>query len=149
MTLEPDRPPPAYRRVETYRGFVYPTAIDHVGHMNVASYVARFDEATWHFLARLGFPPGALRAAGRAFVAADQRIEYHREVLAGTLLHVETELTEYGRRSVRFVHRMYDSETGEPVATTRLVGVYFDTAARASTELPADVVARRAAELRR
>jgi acyl-CoA thioester hydrolase len=148
MTPEPDPPPPAYRPVETYRGFVYPAAIDHVGHMNVASYVARFDEASWHFLARLGFAPSALARAQRSFVAVDQRIQYRREVLAGTLLHVETELVEVRRKTVRWVHRMYDSETAAEVASMELVVVHFDTRERASAELP-DGVARRAAELRR
>ena len=43
-----------YAAIETYRGFVYPSAIDHIGHMTVQSYTARFDEATWQFLAQLG-----------------------------------------------------------------------------------------------
>jgi len=35
-----------YRAVETYRGVAYPWSMDHMGHMNVASYTGRFDEAT-------------------------------------------------------------------------------------------------------
>jgi acyl-CoA thioester hydrolase len=135
-----------YRSFETYRGVVYPWSIDHVGHMNVASYTGRFDEATWHFLARLGLTPGFLRRAGRSAVAADQKTQYKREVFAGTLLHVTTELQELGRTSIRFVHRMYDSETNEEVATTELVGVYFDTEQRSSVELP-DIVRERARSL--
>jgi hypothetical protein len=34
------------RQFDTYRGFVHPWCIDHVGQMNVQSYVARFDEAS-------------------------------------------------------------------------------------------------------
>jgi acyl-CoA thioester hydrolase len=125
-----------YRSFETYRGFVYPWSIDHVGHMNVASYTARFDEATWHFLAKLGLTPSFLQRAGRAVVAADQKTQYKREVRAGTLLHVTTELREIGRKSIRFIHRMYDSDSGDEVASTELVGVYFDTERRTSVELP-------------
>ncbi|HSQ28755.1 MAG TPA: thioesterase family protein [Gemmatimonadaceae bacterium] len=135
-----------YQTLETYRGFVYPWSIDHVGHMNVASYTQRFDEATWHFLARLGLTPSHLRTSGRSAVAADQKTQYKREVLSGTLLHVVTELRELGRSSIHFTHRMYDSETGEEVASTELVGVYFDTAARKSVALP-DIVRERAATL--
>jgi acyl-CoA thioester hydrolase len=125
-----------YRPIETYRGFVYPWHVDHVGHMNVQFYTARFDEATWQFLNRLGLSPSHFKSTGRSAVAADQRTQYTREVLGGSLLHVVTELVELGRKSVRFVHRMYDSETGEEVASTELVGVYFDTTRRASVELP-------------
>lgn len=107
-----------------------------MGHMNVASYTARFDEATWHFLANIGLTPGFLKTSGRGAVAADQKTQYKREVLPGTLLHVTTELRELGRKSIRFAHHMYDSETDEEVAVTELVGVYFDTVQRASLELP-------------
>jgi acyl-CoA thioester hydrolase len=130
---------------ETYRGFVYPWSMDHVGHMNVASYTARFDEATWHFLAILGLTPGFMRNAGRAAVAADQKTQYKREVHAGTLLHVTTELLGVGRKSIHFIHHMYDSETNEEVALTELVGVYFDMELRKSVELP-DVVRERAGQ---
>jgi acyl-CoA thioester hydrolase len=134
--------PSMYRPIETYRGMVYPWQIDHVGHMNVQFYTARFDEASWQLLGRLGVSPAVLREEGRAAVAADQRTQYRREVFAGTLLHVTTELLEVGRRSLRFVHRMFDSATDEEVATTELVGVYFDVLRRVSLELPPSVRAR-------
>ena len=93
-----------YRSIETYRGVVYPWSIDHVGHMNVASYTARFDEATWHFLGELG------------------------------------------RKSLRFTHTMFDSSSGDVVATTELVGVYFDLVGRVSVDLP-DLVREAAKKL--
>jgi acyl-CoA thioester hydrolase len=137
----------AYRPVETYRGFVYPWVIDHVGHMNVSSYVGRFDEASWHFLARLGLAPSYLNAHQRSFVAIDQRIQYRVEVLAGTLLHVTTELLEVRRKTIRWVHRMYNSETDAEVASMELVVAFFDTSARSSVPLP-DLVAAGAERLR-
>jgi len=125
-----------YRPIETYRGVVYPWSIDHVGHMNVASYTARFDEATWQFLGALGLTPEFMKANNRSAVAADQRTQYKREVLAGSLLHITSELRELGRKSIRFTHTMYDSSTGQVVATTELVGVYFDLVGRVSADLP-------------
>ncbi|HET6829519.1 MAG TPA: thioesterase family protein, partial [Ramlibacter sp.] len=50
------------QQFDTYRGFVYPWCMDHMGHMNVQSYVARFDEASWQFLACLGLTPTLLAA---------------------------------------------------------------------------------------
>ena len=135
-----------YRSFETYRGVVYPWSIDHVGHMNVASYTARFDEATWHFLGALGLTPTYMKENGRSAVAADQRTQYKREVLSGALLHITTELRELGRKSIRFTHTMYDTSTGEVVATTELVGVYFDLVGRVSVDLPS-VVREKAKEL--
>jgi acyl-CoA thioester hydrolase len=131
------------RQFETYRGFVYPWCIDHVGHMNVQSYVARFDEASWHFLARIGLTPSFLAAQNRGLVALDQRIQYRREVLPGSLLDVATELMELGHKTLRYLHRMRNSETAEEVASMELLVGYLDKAARRTTALP-DVVAARA-----
>lgn len=115
--------------------------------MNVQFYTARFDEASWQFLGRLGLSPAFLNRSGRGAVVADQRTQYKREVLAGSLLHITTELLEIGRKSLRIVHRMYDSETNDEVAVTEFVGVYFDTRRRLSTLLPTSV-RQRADELR-
>jgi len=128
-----------YRQIETHRGVVYPWMIDHVGHMNVQFYTARFDEATWQFLAQLGLTPSFLKRDHRSAVAVEQRTQYKRELIAGSLIHITTELISLGRSSIRFLHRMYDSETGEEAATTELVGVYFDVDNRSSAPLPPSV----------
>ena len=135
-----------YRSLETYRGVVYPWSIDHMGHMNVQFYTARFDEATWHFLAWFGLTPTYFKENDRGAVAVDQHTQYKREVHDGTLLHIMTELREIGTKSIRFAHRMYDSSTGEEVAVTELVGVFFDTAQRVSLPFP-DWVRAKASEL--
>ena len=128
-----------YRQIETHRGVVYPWMIDHVGHMNVQFYTARFDEATWQFLAQLGLTPSFLERSHRSAVAVDQRTQYKRELVAGSLIHIATELVSLGRSSIRFLHRMYDSETSEEVASSELVGVYFDVDNRSSAPLPRSV----------
>ena len=135
-----------YTPIETYRGVVYPWVIDHVGHMNVQFYTARFDEASWQFLAQLGLTPSFLKRSHRSAVAVDQRTAYKQELSAGSLVHIASELLSLGRTSIRFVHHMYDSETGDEVATSELVGVYFDTDIRAATALPA-ALHRRASEM--
>ena len=135
-----------YAQFETYRGVVYPWMIDHVGHMNVQFYTARFDEASWQFLAQLGLTPAFLKRNHRSAVAVEQRIQYKRELIAGSLVHITTELLSLGRTSIRFVHHMYDSETNEEVAASELVGVYFDVDIRAAAAIP-PLVHRRAREL--
>lgn len=130
------------RDIDTYRGFVYPWSIDHVGHMNVQSYVGRFDEASWHFLARLGLTPSSLAERGCGLVALDQRIQYRREVLAGSLLHISSALLDVRVKTLRYVHRMRNSETHEEVATMELLVGYFDLATRRTVALPDDVRAR-------
>jgi acyl-CoA thioester hydrolase len=135
------------RQFETYRGFVYPWCIDHVGHMNVQSYVGRFDEASWHFLARLGLTPSFLAAHSSGLVALDQRIQYRREVLQGSLLEVGTELVELSAKTLRYLHRMRNSETAEEVASMDLLVGYLDKSTRRMTALPELIAARARAAL--
>ncbi len=130
-------------RIETYRGFVYPWSIDHIGHMNVQFYTGRFDEASWHFLAHLGLTPGFLKDNQRGLVALEQRSKYMQEVLVGSLLDIQTELLEIKSKTIRYQHYMRNSESGEDVATMELIIAYIDTVARKTTPLP-DLVIKRA-----
>ncbi|SPF40930.1 conserved hypothetical protein [Syntrophobacter sp. SbD1] len=130
-------------RIETYRGFVYPWSIDHIGHMNVQFYTGRFDEASWHFLANLGLTPGFLKDNQRGLVALEQRSKYMQEVLVGSLLDIQTELLEIKSKTIRYQHYMRNSESGEDVATMELIIAYIDTVARKATPLP-DLAIKRA-----
>lgn len=112
--------------LETHRGTVYPWEIDHMGHMNVQHYVARFDSATWHLFAAMGMTPRWLRDHRRGMSAVEQTVSYRREVLAGDLVIVISSVLEVSTRSIRFRHVMHDAVTGEEVASTELVGVHID-----------------------
>ncbi|MSQ72301.1 MAG: hypothetical protein EXR27_13545 [Betaproteobacteria bacterium] len=131
--------------IETARAVVYPWQMDHVGHMNVQFYTARFDEASWHFLAGFGMNATYLREQQRGMGAVEQRTSYKRELLPGTLLRITSELLEARARVVRFLHRMYDADNGEEVATTELTAVHMDTAARRAVPFPDAIRARLAA----
>ncbi|MCL4800547.1 MAG: acyl-CoA thioesterase [Burkholderiales bacterium] len=141
-------PPAATERAfETARGVVYPWQMDHVGHMNVQFYTARFDEATWHFFARFGITSRYMREARRGMAAVEQHTRYLRELHAGDLIRVTSELLEAKPKSVRFVHRMYNAVTGEEAASTELTGVHMDTDARRVVPFPDGIAARLAAAL--
>src|SRR5450759_2277985 len=101
----------ARTEIETYRGVVYPWQIDHMDHMNVQFYTARFDEATWHLFAALGMTPGYLKQNRRGMAAVEQRTLYKQELHAGALIHITSELLEMKPKAIRFLHRMYDTET--------------------------------------
>ena len=59
--------------IESYRGVVYPSQIDHMGHMNVQYYAARFDEATWHLCSSIGITSAYMRNEQKGMVALEQR----------------------------------------------------------------------------
>jgi acyl-CoA thioester hydrolase len=123
----------------TYRGAVYPWHCDHMGHMNVSWYVGKFDEAHWNLAAELGVTPTYMRTRGRLMVAVDQRIAYRREVMAGSVVLVESATLGLRNSSIRFLHRMRNAETRELVALTVLTGVHLDAATRRSCPLPDDI----------
>ncbi len=128
--------------IETCRGVVYPWQLDHMDHMNVQFYTARFDEATWHFFAALGMTTGYFKTNRRGMAALEQRTLYKKELRAGDLIRISSELIEVKSKTIRFVHRMYDTESGEEVATTELVGAHIDTDARKAVPFPDDIVSR-------
>ena len=123
----------------TYRGTVYPSQCDHMGHMNVMWYVGKFDEASWHLLAALGLTPTRLKREGIGMAAVDQRIEYKHELRAGDVVTIRSSVLKVTEKSISAFHEMRNDETGEIAATTTLVGVHFDAWFRKSRALPCDV----------
>jgi len=123
----------------TYRGVVYPSHCDHMGHMNVMWYVGKFDEATWQLLASLGLTASRLSEQNCGMAAVEQHIEYKRELRAGDVITVRSAILEIKEKSVRLSHEMRNDVTGEIAATTVIVGVYFDTVERKARPLPEDV----------
>ena len=125
--------------VVTYRGAVYPSQCDHMGHMNVAWYVAKFDEATWQLFAAIGLTPSRLRTERIGMAGVEQHIEYKRELYAGDVVTVSSTILEVKEKAIRFAHEMKNDETGDVAARTVLVAVHLDAATRKARAFPADV----------
>jgi acyl-CoA thioester hydrolase len=116
----------------TYRGAVYPWQCDHVGHMNIMWYVGKFDEANWNLFARLGLTPSYLRSSGRGMAAVQQNITYKRELLAGDIVEVRSQLLKLREKSICFQHDMTNAETGEIAAFCETTAVHMDRSLRKS-----------------
>jgi acyl-CoA thioester hydrolase len=123
----------------TYRGAVYPSQCDHMGHMNVSHYVAKFDEATWQLFAGLGLTRARMEAENRGMAGVEQHIEYKRELYAGDVVTVTSTILEIKDKSIRFAHEMRNDVSGEIAAKTILVAVHLDTGARRAQPFPEDV----------
>src|SRR5262245_61147611 len=123
----------------TYRGAVYPSQCDHMGHMNVAFYVAKFDEATWQLFATLGLTRARLRDEKLGMAGLEQHIEYKRELFAGDVVTITSTVLEVKDKVLRFAHEMKNDATGEVAAKTVLVAVHLHAVARKSRPLPEDV----------
>ncbi|MBL4773822.1 MAG: acyl-CoA thioesterase [Alcanivoracaceae bacterium] len=123
--------------IETYRGVVYPTQLDHMGHMNVMWYTSKFDEATWHLLASIGITSSYIRDHNKGMVAVEQTTKYMAEAQAGDLLVIKSKIIEVKDKSIKFMHIMYNTETDIELATTELLGIHLDRKIRKACSLPA------------
>jgi acyl-CoA thioester hydrolase len=128
--------PPDMEPFISYRGTVYPWHCDHNGHMNVMWYVGKLDEATWPFLASLGLTPSYLRDQHKGMVAVEQRISYRRELLAGDIVYVRSQLVEAREKVLVFTHEMINGQTDEVAALAHYTAVHVDRRTRKSCPLP-------------
>ncbi|HTG95634.1 MAG TPA: thioesterase family protein [Pyrinomonadaceae bacterium] len=126
----------------TYRGTVYPWQCDHMGHMNVMWYAAKFDEASWQFLATLGLTASYFREQGVGMVAIEQHTEYKRELLAGDTVTIRSTVNDLKDKTLRLIHEMKNEQTGQIAALTTIVGLHIDTTSRRSLRLPEHARAR-------
>lgn len=124
---------------ELSRGIVMPAHCDVYGHMNVRHYAAFFDDAGWHMLAKAGVSLGDMQAIGLGSVVATLTIDFHHELTAGELTLVSGAFTRAGEKSYSYELRLYASDSMRHCATQKTVEVCFDTKARRSAPLPADV----------
>ena len=93
--------------IETFRGGVFPWEIDIMGHMNVRFYTAKFDEATVQMFGMLGLTIAYFKEQDRAMAAVHQTMTYRRELLAGELVVVKTEILDVDDKKIRFVHNTF------------------------------------------
>ena len=122
---------------ETFRGGVFPWEIDIMGHMNVRYYTAKFYDATLQLFGALGLTVAYFKGQDRGMAAVQQNTTYGRELLAGDLIEVKSEILEAGKRKIKFLHRMYECLSGDEASTCEITGVHIDRMLRRSTPFPA------------
>ena len=121
-------------RQVTYRGVVYTSYLDHMGHMNVQYYVHLFDQATWVLFDRVGLSTSYFVETSSGMAALEQHLTYKREVFAGTVVTIDTQVLAVTEKTVRFLHTMRDGQG--VVATSEILGTYFDRTAHRAIPFP-------------
>lgn len=124
----------------THRGAVMPWECDHMGHMNVIYYTAKFDQATWPFFASIGFTARHMKEAGVGVGAVRYDIRYFHELLTGDTLTVRTRLLEVRDKVIRYRHEMTADQTGELAATAEVTAVHMDTGKRKSCPFDPEIL---------
>jgi acyl-CoA thioester hydrolase len=131
----------------THFGIVYPGETDHMGHLNVAYYVQKFDAATWNFFFNIGVTPSMLRERSVGLAAVEQVLNYKKELMPGDVLEIRTRILDLSEKKVRFRHEMIHRESGRVAATCELLGVCFDRGAHKSRAFPVEVFEKAKAAL--
>ena len=128
--------------IETYRGIVYQSQVDHMDHMNIQYYTSKFDEAIWHLFSKLGITTGYIGENKRGMAAVEQTIKYKSEAVAGDLLVIKSRVIEMKEKVIRFEHIMYTAETNVELAVADQIGVHIDRQRRESCPFPPHILQR-------
>ena len=135
--------------VNTYRGSVFSSDCDEVGHMHVKNYVAKFEEATCQLIGAVGFTPQYLRDNGKSVVSVEHHVKYINALLPKDLIMIESRILELSRSTIKFFHRMVNHQTGKVAAEMVIIAVQLDVNKRKSSRIPDEIankIARHIAE---
>ena len=135
-------PSPGGEMILTYRGAVYPRHLDHMGHMNIQFYIAKFDAAVWHLFDRIGVTADYIREHHRGMAAVEMNVRYLKELGAGDLVSVRSGVLKVGGHTLDLVQEMRLGEAGELAAVMRVTAVHLDREARRAVPFPEEIAAR-------
>ncbi len=125
---------------ETFKGAVLASEYDPEASMNSRLYIERFDQATWFLLHAIDVTPRKIKKAGRRIAVVRQNFQYVRELRGGELVRVESGFIAVGRKHFRFLHRMFDVESGSLIATSDVTAVQASLKTGKTMKLPKEQV---------
>jgi len=109
--------------VHTFKGAVLASEYDFASHMNSRMYVSRFDQATWFLLHAIGVTPASMKQKNLRVAIVRQSYQFLQELRGGELVEIKSGFLTVGEKYFRFIHQMYNYETGKMVATCDSVAV--------------------------
>ena len=109
--------------VHTFKGAVLASEYDFASHMNSRMYVSRFDQATWFLLQAIGMTPASMKQKKLRVAIVRQNYQFLEELRGGELVEIKSGFLTVGEKYFRFIHQMYNYETGKMVATCDSVAV--------------------------
>ena len=128
--------------IETYKGAVLATEYDPDAHMNTQLYASRFDQATWFLMASIGITPKKIKRQNRRVAVVRQGHQFLRELTGGELVVIHSGFIAVGKKYLRFVHRMFDAESGAMIATSDCTSVQASLKTGKSVKLPNEVATK-------
>ena len=125
--------------VHTFKGAVLASEYDFASHMNSRMYVSRFDQATWFLLHAIGVTPASMKQQNLRVAIVRQNYQFLEELRGGELVEIKSGFLAVGEKYFRFIHQMYDDETGRMVATCDSVAVRASLESAKSVSLTAEL----------
>ena len=123
--------------VHTFKGAVLAAEYDFESHMNSRMYVSRFDQATWFLLHAIGVSPASMKQQNLRVAIVRQNYQFLDELRGGELVEIKSGFLAVGEKYFRFLHQMYNYESGKMVATCDCVAVQASLATGKSVPLAA------------
>ena len=130
---------------ERGRGTVYPPDCDHMGHMNVATYVRKFDESTWALWSSVGMTVERMNRDMIGVAALENKVTYAKELFPGDSFVIRSRFVWMRAKTAQFHHRLYvlkDDGAGlseVPAATCTYTVACLDRDAHRATTWPDDI----------
>ncbi|MCR9277316.1 MAG: thioesterase family protein [Pseudomonadaceae bacterium] len=116
--------------------------IDYNGHMNVAYYVAAFDQGVDSVYDTLGIGEDYVREQAGSLFTRELRIGYVAELKLGDPIAMTFQLLDYDSKRLHFVMEMFHAEEGYLAATAEQLAIHVDMNERRSAAFPSAVSAR-------
>jgi len=123
--------------VHTFKGAVLASEYDVASHMNSRMYVSRFDQATWFLLHAVGVTPASIKQQNLRVAIVRQNFQFLEELRGGELVEIKSGFLAVGEKYFRFIHQMFNDETGRMVATCDSVAVQASLESGKSVRLSA------------
>jgi acyl-CoA thioester hydrolase len=139
MAAEPDR------RLHTEGDPVPGEWVDYNGHVLDACYLLAFAPATTALLEAVELGEGYREATGCTIYTVECHVRYLRELHAGDVPHVDTQLLGFDEKRIHAHHTLARSAGSEPAATCELLFLHVNQASGRVEPLPAEARARVAA----
>ena len=113
--------------------------LDLFGHVNNARYLEFLEEARWAAFEKT-VDLQELAQKGYAFTVVNININYRRPALMNNVLSVETEVTQWGRRSAVIHQTVKLKGTDTVVADADVTFVIFDTQKRKTAVMEGEIL---------
>jgi acyl-CoA thioesterase FadM len=107
--------------------------------MNVQRYFAAVSDGMFEIMVRLGLGPAEIRRRRTSFAVVRAETDFHRELLAGDVVVLESTIVKLGEKSVTFQHRLKNVATGSIAMSTEFKCVFLDLDKRRATAIPDDI----------